>query len=270
MSADSLKWAWRALVAMNETRRVATCQFEPAVGDVPSNLEAIERSLATLPSSVAVAVFPELCVTGYDLDVARNRADPVPGPLTDRLVSVTADHDVTVVAGVPERDGDRLYNDLVAVDGDGVRAVYRKQHLWGEEADVFASGDGPTTVETGVGTVGLALCYDLNFPEVGLDYAREGCDVLAVSAAWRTSYESDWRLLLRARALDGPYYVAGSNHAGDQRGRDHAGLSLVADPTGTVLSEATDGAGHAVVPIDSERIASSRDRNPVRESRGWT
>ncbi|WP_137285552.1 carbon-nitrogen hydrolase family protein [Halorussus salinisoli] len=255
---------------MSANERVAACQFEPTIGDVAGNLEALERTLDGLPSSVAVAVFPELCVTGYDLDVAQDRATPVPGELTDRLVSIIADHDVTVVAGVPERDGEQLYNSLVVVDGDGVRDTYRKQHLWGDEADVFATGDGPQTVETRLGTVGLALCYDLNFPEVGLDYAREGCDVLAVSAAWRTSYEADWRLLLRARALDGPYYVVGANHAGDQRGRDHAGRSLVVDPTGTVLSEVTEGDGHAVVTVEPERIEAGRDRNPVQESRGWT
>ncbi|WP_458188428.1 carbon-nitrogen hydrolase family protein [Haladaptatus sp. NG-WS-4] len=250
--------------------RVAACQFEPAVGDVTGNLETVERTLASLPSNVALAVFPELCVTGYDLDVISERATPVPGDLTERIVPLAAEHDVPVVAGVPERDGERLYNSLVVVDGDGVRATYRKRHPWGDEADVFATGDGPTTVETSVGTVGLALCYDLNFPEVGLEYAREGCDVLAVSAAWRTSYVDDWRLLLRARALDGPYYVVGSNHVGDQRGRDHAGRSLVADPFGTVLSEVTEGAGHAVVPVDRERIETCRTRNPVRESRGWS
>jgi predicted amidohydrolase len=255
---------------MTESQRVAACQFEPTIGDVDANLDAVERTLAGLPPSAGVAVFPELCVTGYDLDAARERATPVPGEATDRLASVADDHDVTVVAGVPERDGEDLYNSLVVADGDGVRATYRKQYLWGDEAEVFKTGDGPTAVETRVGTVGLALCYDLNFPEVALDYAREGCDVLAVSAAWRTDFADDWRLLLRARALDGPYYVAGSNHAGDQRGRTHAGLSLVADPTGTVLSEVEAGAGHAVAAVDRERIEAGRERNPVRETRGWT
>jgi predicted amidohydrolase len=270
MSSGTLKCAERATVAMSESQRVAACQFEPTVGDVAGNLGTMERTLASLPSSVAVAVFPELCATGYDLDAAADRASPVPGELTDRIAAVAADHGVTVVAGVPERDGGALYNSLVTVDGDGVSATYRKQYLWGDEAATFSTGDGPTTVETRVGTVGLALCYDLNFPEIGLDYAREDCDVLAVSAAWRNDFDADWRLLLRARALDGPYYVVGSNHAGDQRGRDHAGLSLVADPEGTVLSEVADGAGHAVVTVDRERIARGRERNPVRETRGWS
>lgn len=270
MSSCNLKYSEGEVVAVSEPKRVAACQFEPTVGDVDANLGTVEHTLGSLPSSVAVAVFPELSVTGYDLDVAADRAAPIPGALTDRLVPVAADHDVTVVAGVPERDDGSLYNSLVVVDGDGVRATYRKQYAWGDEEDCFEAGDGPTTVETSVGTVGLALCYDLNFPEVGLDYARRGCDVLAVSSAWRASYEGDWRLLVRARALDGPYYVVGSNHAGDQRGRDHAGLSLVADPSGTVLSEVTAGVGHAVAPVERERIEAGHDRNPVRATRDWS
>lgn len=255
---------------MGENQRVAACQFEPALGDIAGNLETIDRTLASLPSSVAIAVFPELCVTGYDLDVAKERADTVPGDLTDRLISLAAEHDVTIVAGIPERDGDDCFNSLVVADRDGVRATYRKQHLWGNEAGVFAAGSGPTTVETAIGTIGFVICYDINFPEIGLDYTRRGCDVLVASAAWRTSYNRDWRLLLRARALDGPYYVVGSNHTGEQHGRDHAGRSLVADPFGTVLSEVTTGTGHAVASVNGERLEASRDRNPVARSRGWS
>lgn len=254
---------------MSEKQHVAACQFEPAVGESITNLEIIDRMLARLPSSVAIAVFPELCVTGYDLDIVTERAAPIPGPLSDRLVSIAAAHDMIIVAGVPEHDGENLYNSLIIVDGDGVRDSYRKQRLWGDEAVIFSSGDTLTTVETRVGTVGLALCYDLNFPEIGLDYAREGCEILVVSAAWRTSYEADWRLLLRARALDGPYYVVGSNHAGDQLGRNHAGSSLVADPSGTVLSEVSGEVGHAVTPVEREQMNTGHNRNPVRASRGW-
>lgn len=270
MLSVTLKCAARVISAMSEAPSVAACQFEPAVGDVADNLETIERTLDGLSSNVALAVLPELCVTGYDLDVVTDRTVPALDDLSDRLASLAADHDVTLVTGIPERDGEAVYNSLAVVDGEGVRDTYRKQYLWGDEADVFTTGDGPTTVETPVGTVGLALCYDLNFPEVALEYARDGCEVLAVSAAWRSRYVSDWRLLLRARALDGPYYVVGSNHAGDQAGREHAGHSLVADPSGTVLSEVTDGQGHTIVDVESDRIEAATERNPVRETRDWS
>ena len=245
---------------------VVACQFEPTVGDVDANYARIESSLADDPDADLV-VFPELCVTGYDLSVARETATPVPGPLTDPAVELAAEYECALVVGVPERDGDRLYNSLVYVDETGVRESYRKRHLWGSEADVFRSGSGPRTVDTPWGTLGLLVCYDLNFPERAVEYARAECDLLVVSAAWRDSYLTDWDLLLRARAFDGTCFVVGSNHCGAQNGRSHAGHSAVVDPTGSVVARAGSDSACVTATVDRETIASARERNPVLESR---
>jgi len=249
------------------SRTIAACQFEPVIGAVEQNYATV-RALATgLSDDAEIAVFPELCLTGYDLDVAAEAATPVPGPLTDRLTDIAADADATLVVGLPERDGDTVYNDLVAVTPEGVTGRYRKQFLWGDEADVFTAESGPETIETPAGTVGFLLCYDLNFPEAALAYARRGVDILAVSAAWRESYRADWELLLRARALDTTCYVVGSNHAGDQRGRRHAGGSRIAGPDGTVLASAEDGRGTVEAAAEPAELDAARDRNPVAETR---
>jgi predicted amidohydrolase len=250
---------------MNGT--VAACQFEPAVGDPRRNVDRIADLVDDLDGAVRLAVFPELCVTGYDLDAARELAAPVPGSLTDPLVDVAEEYDVQLVVGLPERDGSDLYNDLVLVTPGGVRERYRKRYRWGTERDVFDRGDGPVAAETAVGRAGLAICYDLNFPEVALAYASRDCDLLAVSAAWRTEFREDWELLLRARALDGPTYAVGSNHTGAQRGRDHAGTSLVAGPDGKVLSNAGADPGSVTAAVDQSALEAARDRNPVRETR---
>lgn len=249
------------------THHIAACQFEPTIGAIDDNYRTIRERATTLNDKVSLAVFPELCLTGYNLEVAVDAATSVPGPHTDRLADIATAADCTLVVGLPERDGDAIYNDLVCVSSDGVEAVYRKQYPWGDEGDAFATGDGPVTTETPVGTVGFLLCYDLNFPEAALAYARQDVDILAVSAAWRESYRADWNLLLRARALDGPCYTIGSNHAGDQRDRTHAGGSLVAGPDGTVQDRTSDGAATVSVPVDPDKLAAARDRNPVRETR---
>jgi predicted amidohydrolase len=250
------------------TSRIGVCQFEPVVGDPPANVERIDGMIERADESLAVAVCPELAVTGYDIDAAREHAGPIPGPLTDPLVTVAAEHDVSLIAGVPERaDGD-YYNTLVYVSPDGVEATYRKLYLWGDEAEVFAPGSDLPVVETPVGDLGFAICYDLNFPEVGLAYSRRGVDVLAVSAAWRQSFAADWRLLCRARALDGPCYVAGSNHVGSQSGREHAGGSLLAGPTGDVLGETGETPEVISTPVRDDVLADGRARNPVRQTRG--
>jgi predicted amidohydrolase len=245
---------------------VAACQFEPDIDDEDANIATI-RHLTSTNRDAAVVVFPELAVTGYDVEAATAAATPVPGRITERLRGIAAATETTLVVGLPERDDDEVYNDLVAVSGDGVEAVYRKQYAWGDEAGAFRTGDSPVTVETPVGTLGFLLCYDLNFPEAALAYADAGVDVLAVSAAWRESYRTDWSLLLRARALDSPCYTVGINHAGTQQGRIHRGGSMIADPTGNVLAECSDGRTTVAAPIKTDVLASARDRNPVRRSR---
>lgn len=247
--------------------QIAACQFEPTVGDVEANLDRIEQLAGDLSEPVTFAVFPELCVTGYDLDTASAAKTPVPGPTTERVSEIARKTAVDLVVGIPEAVGDNIYNSLVYVSEHGVEATYRKQHLWGDEATVFTEGTEPTTVETPIGRVGFLLCYDLNFPERALEYSEASCDVLAVSAAWRQSFDRDWRLLCRARALDQTCYVVGANHLGSQLGRQHAGDSFVAGPRGDVLAATTDGVPTVSADIVPEAIEAARAKNPVRRSR---
>lgn len=255
---------------MTTQPRVAACGFEPVVGDADTNRNRIASTIGDLPREVTLAIFPELCVSGYDLDTARELAAPVPGPLTEPLVDVAGEHDISMVVGVPERGGnagDPVYNSLAYVTPDGVEGVYRKRFLWGEEATVFSVGDEPLVTETPAGTLGYLTCYDLNFPEAALPYARAGCDLLAVSAAWRTAYLDDWRLLARARAFDGTCYVVASNHTGSQRDRDHAGHSLIAGPDGTIVDETRADERAVVTEIAETKLQRARERNPIAETR---
>ncbi|UPV75221.1 carbon-nitrogen hydrolase family protein [Halorussus limi] len=214
-----------------------------------------------------VTVFPELSLTGYDLDILPEHAIEVPGQETDALSAIAADSGIDLVVGAPERDGRELYNSLLYISNNGVEAVYRKRRSWGDEADIFSTGTEATTVETPLGKAGFLLCYDLNFPELSMEYMDADCDLLFVSAAWRQSYASDWQLLARARALDNTCYVAAANHRGSQSGRVHAGGSLIAGPRGDVLSKTTDGMRIVGCPIQETVLKSGRKRNPVREAR---
>ena len=246
---------------------LAAVQFEPTPGAIEVNLEAFDEYLAGLPAAVDLAVFPEMSVTGYDLDVATAEAEPIPGDLTDRLVDLAADHDTHVAAGVPERVEGAVYNDLVYVSGSGIEGRYRKQKLWGDEAEVFEASHDPVVVETELGRVGLLVCYDLNFPELALEYADQAVDLLIVASAWRTEFLDDWDLLLRARALDTTAYVVGSNHTGAQNGREHAGNSMIVGPSGNILARAGKGPATIAAEVTPGAIEEARERNPVLADR---
>lgn len=246
---------------------LAAVQFEPIIADPQANLDEIESLVGSLSAQTALAVFPELCVTGYNLDAAVKAAQPVPGAFTDRLVSIADRTGIHLAVGLPEASGDAVYNSLAYVTPTGVEACYRKRYLWGDEAGRLQVGDDPAIVDAPFGRVGLLVCYDLNFPEFAIAYARRAVDVLAVSSAWRTSFLDDWRLLTRARALDGTCYVAGANHIGDQRGRDHAGHSLIAGPAGEILHEAAEQPGAATATLSEDYLEEARQRNPVHRDR---
>lgn len=251
---------------MQETA-IAAVQFEPDLGNVQTNLERISKLLDELPEDVSLAVFPELAVTGYSLEVAEKYAEPIPGPSTERLGEIAAEYGIHVVAGVPERTESTLYNTLVYVSPDGFKAKYRKRRLWGDETELFGEGSERVVVKTPVGMMGLLVCYDLNFPSIAIEYAIAGVDVMAVSAAWRTDFLADWRLLARARALDTTSYVVGANHVGNQNGRDHAGHSLITGPDGTIQEAAGTDPGWVAGTTSAEELTRARERNPVRSYR---
>ncbi|MDG5762108.1 carbon-nitrogen hydrolase family protein [Natronococcus sp. A-GB1] len=246
---------------------IASCQFEPVVGDVDANLSHITQLAEQLPPSTVFAVFPELCVTGYDLGDVPTVKTSVPGPITERLQRIAQSTGTDLLVGLPEAADNEVYNSLVYISSHGVEATYRKQQLWGDEATQFAAGTGPVVVDTPVGRVGLLLCYDLNFPELALEYDDAGCDHIAVSSAWRQSFDDDWRLLCCARAFDQTCYVIGSNHSGTQSGRHHAGESLVVGPRGEILAKATDDTSAISVEVKADSIETARLENPVRNSR---
>lgn len=247
--------------------RIASCQFDPAVGDIDANLDRIEQLAGRLPASVVFAVFPELCVTGYDLDRIPTAKTIASGSVTERVRTIARETGVDLVVGMPEADSGDIYNSLLYISNQGVEATYRKRQLWGDEAALFTEGTEPTTVNTPVGRVGLLLCYDLNFSELALAYDEAGCDVIAVSAAWRQSFDRDWRLLCRARALDQTCYVVGSNHTGSQSGRHHAGESLIAGPRGDIVAKTTERVPTVSAEVVPDAVETARTKNPVRRSR---
>jgi len=129
-----------------------------------------------------LVVFPELSASGpvTDGSLARELAEPVPGPISERLHRIAADSHRFLVAGLVEREGDRLYNAALLVGPDGVVGTYRKLHLTAEDRQWATPGDrGLPTFDIPVGRIGLAIGYDLIFPETARVLALDGADVIA-------------------------------------------------------------------------------------------
>ena len=208
----------------------------------------------------------------------RHRSSPVP-PEADTLApfnDLASELGIHILLGsTPVRDGDRLRNQSVLLGPSGVLARYTKMHLfdvdvsetesWRESA-TYRAGDAPVTAEVGDVRLGLAICYDLRFPELFRHYARAGCQLIAVPAAFTVpTGQAHWHVLLRARAIEtGAYILAPAQGGLHEDGRRTYGHSLVVDPWGEVVAElAHDEPGILLADLDLSRVADARRRIPA-------
>lgn len=198
-------------------------------------------------------LLPEQFATGWS--ATEPRAEP---RILPALCRTAAEHGIWVVGSCYEGYL-RPRNMVYAISPEGrIPASYAKVHLFSPDGEDAACtpGTAPATFEAGGVRFALAVCYDLRFPDLFAHYATYGVDCVLVPAAWPAVRLAQWDLLVRARALDGEYYVAGAN-AG-------AG-SCIAGPDGGLVGEEK---GDLVLgEIDLTRISAMRTALPVVKDR---
>jgi len=199
-------------------------------------------------------------------------AEPLDGPAIAWAREVARELGVDLVAGsIVERlpEAPRRANTSVHVGPNGeLRAIYRKIHLFDVEVGgvLYRESEGEdaggelvtSTLADGTG-LGIAICYDLRFPEVMRILALRGACVLALPSAFTLATTRDhWEVLVRARAIENQCFVVAPNQVGPHPpGDESGGRSLIVDPWGVVLATAPDGEGYVIADLDlagQERI----------------
>jgi predicted amidohydrolase len=257
------------------TVRVRCLQLASPTGE--SRRERFDRVLAALAEvrDADLVVLPELWATGYfHFDRYADDAEPLDGPAVTSLADAAAAGGFHLVAGsfVERDDAGDLRNTTVLLDPNGKRLLtYRKVHLFGyesEEARLLRPGTSLAVAPTAVGTVALATCYDLRFPELFRAVTVRGAEVVVVVSAWPAARRHHWDVLTRARAIENQTYVVACNAAGDQGGVRLGGGSVVVDPTGNVLAEGPEGEEAVLdVDLDLDALHEQRRSFPVLEHR---
>lgn len=239
------------------------------------NLALMRSALADAPGADLV-VFPEgtqACFARRSSEVA----EPLDGPFANGVRSLAAEFKTNIAVGMftPSDDEARCRNTLF-LTGPAGETSYDKLHLFDafgfKESDHVAPGDRLAMATIADTTVGLAICYDVRFPELFKAYARAGADVIILPASWADgpTKVDQWRLLVRARALDSTTHVVACGQAepaASGRPVSNAplgvGHSLVVAPDGTILHEADAAPSVFMVDIDPDAIASARTKIPV-------
>ena len=210
---------------------VACCQLPLRVGELEDNRARLTAAIVEAAEGGAlVVVLPELATSGYvfaDAEEARRLAEPSDGPTVAGWESLARAHGLVIVGGLCELEPDgTLRNSAVIIDETGLRAVYRKAHLWDREKLVFLAGDAPPpVVETSIGRIATMVCYDLEFPEWVRLAALAGAELLCVPTNWPTFPRPEGErpgevVRALAAAATNRMFVAACDRVGAERGVD--------------------------------------------------
>lgn len=261
--------------------RIALAQIQSGT-EPGANLKLVEDyTRRAAEAGAGLVLFPEATMCRFGVPLAEV-AEPLDGSWADGVRRIAAGAGVTVVAGmfVPSDDG-RVTNTLIA-SGPGVDAHYDKIYLYDAfgftESRTVAPGHQPVTIEvagdSGPVTVGLSLCYDIRFPELYVELARRGAQLITVHASWGTGPGKleQWTLLARARALDTGSFVGavGQAYPGDEiaaLGPTGVGGSVVASPLGEVIEAAGPDPSLLVTDVDLDCVQTVRDTIAVLHNR---
>lgn len=246
---------------------VAGIQMDPEIREKEENLErSFEMARAAAERGAQLLVFPECSLTGYcysSLDEALTVAEPIPGPSTHAFAKLCRELGVYVVAGLLEREDDRCYNALAFVGPEGLVDKYRKVHLPYLGVDRFVSpGDLPFRVyQTGIGRVGLNVCFDVRFPESARVMALQGAEIVALPTNWPEGAEGVPEFVINTRAYENRVNYVAVNRVGEERGFRFIGRSKIVDYTGKTLAEA--GASGEETIYAEVDLAGAREKHVV-------
>ena len=222
---------------------------QPAAGplDPDAALAMVTTSIATAAGAVDLLVLPELATTQYD--IRRNIGEIAPtlgSGAFDQVRAQVREASLVAVIGMVEADGASLFNSATVIDADGsIAGVVRKAHLFAGERKVFAAGAIIEPVRTSLGSLGVAICYDIEFPEVARSLALAGADMLVVLSANMHPYTDYHLTYAKSRAMENQIPLALSNWVGQGPRFDFLGRSCIVSAQGEILADAGDRPGHA-------------------------
>lgn len=268
--------------------KVAAVQFVSG-GDIAENLARAKELISTAAGQGAqLIVLPEATAQSFASGRLDVNAQELDGDFATQLKTHAEELGVTVVAGMfrpadsVDKDGktiNRVYNTAL-ITGPGVHLGYNKIHTYDafnyRESDTVKPGNELVTFELDGVAIGVAICYDVRFPEQFKALARQGAEVIVVPTSWADGPEKrdQWRLLSATRALDSTAYVicagqarpGGNDKAGEASGPTGIGHSVIVSPTAERLAEAGYEEEIIYADIDPELVTKTRKTLPVLEA----
>jgi len=218
--------------------KIGYLQFNPRFGKLEENREYIRKSLVNVDADLIV--LPELPISGYFISnktEAKSLAEPVPGPTTEILQTISSQTGTFFVTGLLESSQGKLYNSSVLVGPEGPVSNYRKSHLFYEEKNYFESGNSLGIVEIKGVKIAMLVCFDHLFPEAARTLALMGAQIICHPS--NLVLPEIAQLTTRVRALENRVFWIMANRYGSEtkEGKTHkyTGESQIIAPNGRIV-----------------------------------
>jgi predicted amidohydrolase len=256
----------------NMTFKISLGQMDVKFGDPAANFATVTRMTEEAKRHGSDAVlFPELWSTGYDLVRASCYASSLTSGLFADLSALARRMGIHLLGSTLSLLGENKFGNTLTVfapDGN-LLADYSKLHLFRlmDEHLHLTAGDKPVLVDLPFGRAGLAICYDLRFPELFRGYALAGAEMVFLPSEWPHPRLSHWQTLARARAIENQVFMVAVNRVGRDLHNKFFGHSLVVDPWGEVLAEAGEGEELITVEVDPAKVEEARRNIPILQDR---
>jgi predicted amidohydrolase len=243
-------------------------QFNPTFAEKEENLKKVFSAITDADADLIV--LPEFFATGYQFvsqEEVSGLSEPIPnGYTTERLSELSRHKGIYLVAGLPERDGDRFFNSAVLSGPDGFIGVYRKTHLFFEEKLYFSPGDtGFKVWDTKAGRIGIMICFDWFFPEAMRALALMGADIIAHPSNLVLPY---CPAAMPIRCLENRVFAVTANRVGEENRKAgqslrFIGQSQIASPEGKIVMRAPENDEAILIAEINPEIARNKNLNAL-------
>jgi predicted amidohydrolase len=251
---------------------ISLAQIDIKFGDPAANFETVTRMTEEARRRGSdLILFPELWSTAYDLTHAANYASNLTSGLFAELSALARRTGIFLLGSTLSLLGENKFgNTLTVFAPDGtLLADYSKIHLFRlmDEHLHLTAGDQPVMVDLPSGRAGLAICYDLRFPELFRGYALAGAEMTFLPAEWPHPRLVHWQTLVRARAIENQMFVFACNRVGRDPRNEFFGHSMAVDPWGEILAEGGEEEELLTLTVDLSKVQEARRRIPILSDR---
>ncbi|XP_055864744.1 deaminated glutathione amidase-like [Biomphalaria glabrata] len=266
---------------------IAVCQMT-ATSQKNDNVQTILNLVSKASAMGAQMVFlPEACdYIGESKEQSLDLSEPITGTFLQEMKTAAVQNKVWLsIGGYHQKGPDtekvpKIINTHVIIDDQGnIQSAYGKTHLFDvdipgkvrlcESDSVIPGTEIVPPVPTPIGRIGLAICYDMRFPELALSLAQQGAQIITYPSAFtQTTGMAHWESILRARAIETQCYVVAAAQTGKHNvKRSSYGHAMVVDPWGAIIAQCSEGVSLCLAEIDLDYVAKVRSEMPVWQHR---